>query len=343
MARGRPSRQTVYDQLARSLSDLHQRLGGLPSPHPAETIWSDIWHLEAHHSTALEGNTLVLREVEALLDDGRAVGAKPLKEYLEVKGYGDAARWVYSQALEPDEWSTDGLITLNQVRRIHSMAMAPVWAVASHEHATDAETPGNFRKHDIAPFGGGMTPPPWPDVPALLRDWVDGVVGLGAAVGSEPLTSSALPEALARLHNRFEQIHPFIDGNGRTGRLVLNLILVRLGYPPVVIFKRQREAYLRAMRRADQGDVGPLGEVIARAMFDNINRFIVPAVAGPSRLVPLASLVDQHYSLAALRQAAQRGRLDAVQGVDGVWMSSREAVEEYDQTKHRRRPPSEAW
>ena len=346
MARGRPSRQTVYDKLARSLGDLQKRLGGLPSPKQAEIIWSDIWHLEAHHSTALEGNTLVLREVEALLDDGRAVGAKPLKEYLEVKGYGDAARWVYSQALEPDEWSADALISLNEVRRVHTMAMGPVWEVAPHEHATDAEAPGNFRKHDIRPFGGGMTPPPWPEVPALLRDWVDDVVGFGHEVAShdatsQTQTSTALPEALARIHHRFEQIHPFLDGNGRTGRLVLNLILVRLGYPPVVIFKRQRDEYLRALRRADAGDAGPLGEVIARAMLDNINRFIVPVGAGPSLLVPLASLVDKRYSLAALRQAAQRGRLDAIQGVDGVWMSSREAVEAYDQTKHRRRPTSE--
>ena len=57
-----------------------------------------------------------------------------------------------------------------------------------------------------------------------------------------------LPEALARLHNEFEKVHPFIDGNGCTGRLVLNLVLVRLGHPTVVIFKRQRAAYLLAMQ-----------------------------------------------------------------------------------------------
>jgi hypothetical protein len=340
MARGRPSRQTIYAQLDRSLDDLRQRLGGLPTPKEAETIWSNIWHLEAHHSTALEGNTLVLREVEALLENGRAVGSKPLKEYMEVKGYGDAARWVYSQALEPDEWTSDGLISVNEVRRVHRMAMGPVWEVAPHEHATDAETPRNFREHDIRAFAAGMTPPPWPDVPARLRDWVDEVVQFGHDIAAERPLPEVLPEALARVHNRFEQVHPFLDGNGRTGRLVLNLILVRLGYPPVVIFKRQRDEYLRALRKADAGDAGLLGEVIARAMFDNLNRFIVPAVAGPSRLVPLAALVDKRHSLAALRQAAQRGRLDAIQGVDGVWMSSREAVEAYDTTKHQRRPAS---
>lgn len=338
MARGRPSRQTIYAQLERSLDDLRKRLGGLPSPKESETIWSDIWHLEAHHSTALEGNTLVLREVATLLEDGRAVGSKPLKEYMEVKGYGDAARWVYSQALEPDDWSTDGLISVNEVRRVHRMAMGPVWEVAPHEHATDAETPGNFRQHDIQPFDGGMTPPPWPDVPALLRDWVDDVVQLGKDVTAGRPLPEGVPETLARVHNRFEQIHPFLDGNGRTGRLVLNLILVRLGYPPVVIFKRQRDDYLRAMRKADAGDAGPLGEVVARAMYENLNRFIVPAIAGPSRLVPLAALTDANHTLAALRQAAQRGRLDAIQGVDGIWMSSRKAVDAYDKAKHQRRP-----
>ena len=78
MAKGRPSRQTVYSRLELAIAEVRDRLGGLPSPKESETIWTDIWHLEAHHSTAIEGNTLVLREVETLLDQGRAVGAKPL-------------------------------------------------------------------------------------------------------------------------------------------------------------------------------------------------------------------------------------------------------------------------
>jgi hypothetical protein len=118
---------------------------------------------------------------------------------------------------------------------------------------------------------------------------------------------------------------------------VLNLVLVRLGYPPVIVLKQQRAQYLAAMQKADHGDFGPLGELLARAMYDNLNRFIVPNVAGPARLVPLAALVNQAYSLAALRQAAQRGRLDAVQGSDGLWRSSRRAIEAYNQEKGKRR------
>lgn len=336
MARGRPARSTVYGRLEAALLELRERLGGLPSPQESQYIWSDIWHLEAHHSTALEGNTLVLREVEALLDKGRAVGSKPLKEYMEVKGYGDAAKWVYAQAHEPEAWGTDGLLTVQEVRNIHYLAMTPVWQVSPHPDATDREGPGMFREHDIHPFSAGMKPPDWPLVPGLTAQWVDTVRGmsdvLAAGSGEEPL-----PEALARVHNEFERVHPYIDGNGRTGRLILNLILVRLGYPPVIILKKQRDAYLHAMQKADVGDYGPLGEILARAMYDNLNRFIVPNVAGPARMVPLAALADENLSIAALRQAAQRGRLNAVQGSDGIWRSSRKAVEEYQRTKGKRR------
>jgi Fic family protein len=334
MARGRPSRATIYARLSSAIAELNDRLGGLPSPKESEYIWSDIWHLEAHHSTALEGNTLVLREVEALLDKGRAVGAKPLREYMEVQGYGNAARWVYAHAIDPGDWRTDALISMQEVRQVHSLAMSPVWQVAPHPDATDREGPGMFREHDIRPFGAGMTPPSWPLVPACVQDWIEET---NAAADKINGGESPLPEILARLHDGFEKVHPFIDGNGRTGRLLLNLLLVRLGYPPIIVLKQQRPAYLAAMQRADVGDYGPLGEILARAMYDNLNRFIVPSLAGPARLVPLAALVDKELTLPALRQAVQRGRLDAIQGSDGVWRSSRKALEEYRRTRQRRR------
>lgn len=335
MPRGRPTRASVYARLDAALSDLHTRLGGLPTPAEAGFVWRDIWHLEAHHSTALEGNTLVIREVELLLDQGRAVGAKPLKEYMEVKGYADAATWVYSQAHYGESGSAGDAITLTELRQIHATAMGPVWGVAPHPDATEREGPGNFREHDIRPFPGGMTPPSWPLVPAKTQDWLD-QTNQAARHLRDGQNREPFPEVLATLHNDFEQVHPFIDGNGRTGRLAINLLLVRLGYPPIIVMKRQRDAYLKAMQRADEGDAGLLGELLARAMLDSLNRFILPNVAGPARLVPLAALVDDRFSIAALRQAAQRGRLEAFQSPDGVWLSSRKAVDQYARTRHAR-------
>lgn len=329
MPRGRPTREAVYQRLDYQIAELSTRLGGLPSPEESEGIWRDIWFEEAHHSTAIEGNTLVLKQVEKLLAEGRAVGDKELKEYLEVRGYADAAAWVYGQGVKPDH-TPGAVVTLTEIRRIHTVAMQPVWDVAPHPEAGPDEAPGSFRRHDIHPFPGGMTPPSWPIVDAEMADWVKRVELL------QPRTP-ALPEEIAALHAAFERTHPFIDGNGRTGRLTLNLMLVRLGYPPAIVYKTQRRAYLAALRRADAGDPGALGELIARAILDNLYRFVVPAVAGPARLVPLAALATTTLSSSALRTAAVRGALQATKGADGQWRSSRNWVDEYVRTRHRRR------
>jgi Fic family protein len=88
----------------------------------SDAIWEGIWYEEAHHSTAIEGNTLVLKEVERLLREGKAVGSKELAEYLEVEGYAKAAQWVYAQAVEqPPEWSVGERINLTELRQIHRL------------------------------------------------------------------------------------------------------------------------------------------------------------------------------------------------------------------------------
>ncbi len=208
--------------------------------------------------------------------------------------------------------------------------MAPVWEIAPHPDARPSEAPGSFREHEIRPFPGGMKPVSWPLVPAEMTGWIDLVDSLHA-------DAPTLCDDLAVAHCRFEQIHPFLDGNGRTGRLLLNLILVRLGFPPVVIYKRDRERYLRALRSADAGEPGPLGELIARAILGSLYRFVLPAVAGPARLVPLRALASADLSVTALQAAAQRGRLQAHRGADGQWRSSRIWVDDYRASRGRRR------
>ncbi|WP_199838175.1 Fic family protein [Streptomyces sp. IMTB 1903] len=331
-SRGRPTRASIYQGMEEGIRDLRQRFGGLPTPTEAEDIWAHLWHEEAHNSTALEGNTLVLHEVEKLLEEGKAVGAKPLRDYLEVKGYGDAATWVYGQALKPGDWTDGSIINMQEVRQVHHTLMTPVWTYEPAPGSSDQEGPGKFRRHEIQEFSGGMKPPSWTEVDHLMRDWVDSAEALREPDGEVPL-----PERLAIVHNRFEQIHPFLDGNGRTGRLTLNLLLGRLGYPPAIIHKRDREKYLRGMQRADKGEPGPLAELIARSVTNNLHRFVLPAVAGPVKLLPLAALETEETKERALRAAAARGRLKAVKEADGTWRSSKAWVEQYEQTKHQKK------
>jgi Fic family protein len=330
-ASGAPTRAALYERLNTQIAELRDELGGLPSPTHAEQIWRGIWLEEAHNSTAIEGNTLVLKQVEQLLSEGRAVGNKELSEYLEVQGYGAAANWVYGQAIEPGDWIDGDLISLAEVRHVHNLAMTPVWDVAPHPQATDRERPGSFREHDIAPFPDGMTPPSWPDLSAAMRDWITDAQALRDA------DQASLIEQLADLHGRFEQVHPFLDGNGRAGRLVLNLLLVRLGYPPAIVYKADRPRYLTALRRCDAGDPAPLGELLARAVLDNLYRFVIPALAGPDRLVPLQALATPTLSANALRVAATRGRLRATKGNDGAWRSSKAWVAQYTRSRHLRK------
>jgi Fic family protein len=307
--------------------------------------------MDVHNSTAIEGNTLVLREVEALLNQGKAVGAKELKDYMEVLGYGEAAAWVYSAARptvtspgNPNEasseiWAHDSIVTLTEIREIHRRAMAHVWTIAPHPAADDSEAPGNFRQHEILAFPGGMKPPTYPLVPSLLSSWVDHVNSIGADLHSATASIHDAPALIADCHGQFERIHPFLDGNGRTGRLLLNLIMVRLGFPPIVILKTQRRRYLNALTQTDAGNTAPLAEIIARAAIASLNT-LLPSLASNRDLLPISSFATHEISLAALRQAATRGRLHATLDQHGHWQTTHQAVQDYLNHRYTRTLPT---
>lgn len=332
--RGRPRRTRYFEQFAAALDDI-ANCGGLPLPGEARDTWRQLWHREVHNSTAIEGNTLVLSEVASLLDTGQVLGAKQHKEYLEVIGYSRAATWVYESAHKNRDPDLHELITVTEVREAHFRAMKDVWAIYPHPDALPGEGPGDFRLHDIHPFDGGMTPPSHAYVASEIDLWARSVREFGDHIASDSVAAEDIPLELARIHQKFEAIHPFIDGNGRTGRLVLNLVLVRLGWPPAIILKADRNSYIAALNSSDHGDDGPLAELLARAVVASTHH-LLKDIAGPVKFVPLATLADEEISFVALKQAATRGRLDAFRGSDGVWRSSRKAVKEYLGDRYKR-------
>jgi hypothetical protein len=170
-------------------------------------------------------------------------------------------------------------------------------------------------------------PPPPPSVVAsLVGDWLK-------ETNEEPPGGCHIIEHLAERHAAFERIHPFPDGNGRAGRLVLTMLLVQNGYPPAIIYKGERKRYLTALQRADEGDPGALAELLARSVLEGIYRFLMPNLAGPLSVVPLAGLADADLSRAALVGAAQRSRLKANK-YGGNWYSTRQWVDEYKASRH---------
>jgi cell filamentation protein, protein adenylyltransferase len=332
MPRGRPTRQQVFEGLDEARRDLNI-IGGLPEPTVFQDVWADIWVEETHNSTAIEGNTLRRKQVQLLLEEGVVTGsAHELKEWMEAKAYGEAARWTYEGAYRA-RGLNENAITESDLHRIHHLTVESVWVHFPPEGLRSDEVPGGYRTGDIEPLRPDFTPPPPSIVPALVGDWI-------RETNEGPPGDCHLIEHLAERHAAFERIHPFPDGNGRAGRLVLTMLLVQNGYPPAIIYKGQRKRYLAALQRADNGDPGALAELLARSVREGIYRFLMPNLAGPLSVVPLAGLADEELSQAALVGAAQRGRLKANK-YGGKWYSTRQWVDEYKASRQPGRALSE--
>jgi Fic family protein len=195
-----------------------------------------------HHSTAIEGNTLTQSETQIVLEKGITIGGKSLGEHLEVIGHRDALDFVRALAKESNP------ITEREIREIHGLVM----------RGQDQPDQGRFRTLDVRAAGTGFVYPTHLKVPELMTDFVE---WLAQSKSTHPV------ENASEAHLRFVTIHPFRDGNGRVGRLLLNLILIRSGYPIAIIRNEDRLRYITALEAAQKtGSRQPLDELIFRCV-----------------------------------------------------------------------------
>jgi hypothetical protein len=246
-------------------------------------------------------------QVEDLVQRGRA--SATLVESLEVEGYARAADWVYRHAADYSG------VPMTVVSEIHKQTVELAWRV---QPPVTRDEPGAWRRGPVEVRRVSVSVPA--SIPADLAAWSGSTKDLD---GRHPVVHAALH------HAWFERIHPFVDGNGRVGRLVLNFLLIRHGYPPAIILKTQRPRYLHALELADGGNPSSLAEVVARAVSGALTRFLIPKLAGEAKLVPLSALASQTpYSADYLRKRVLAGRLKAVR--DGrLWLSSRAWLAQY--------------
>lgn len=189
-----------------------------------------------YHSTAIEGNTLTQSETQIVLEKGITIGGKSLKDHLEVINHASAIDYIRDLA------QTDEAIGEWEIRQIHGLIC---------RGETGA---GAYRSVNVMAAGSEHRYPDAVMVPNLMTEFVKWM-----------MTSTALhPIALAsEVHYRFVTIHPFADGNGRTARLLMNLILLRSGYPIAVIKTQDRSAYIDAIMTWRLGDSTALTKMIA--------------------------------------------------------------------------------
>jgi len=283
----------------------------------------DVIYDEITASCALAGAHLTPLAVRRLLERN-VTASGSLAEHLLVLGYARAALGIAREhRVRPGaRW----LISVAEIEQLHVTITAPLDVVRPRPAPQTA-----WRRTNLPAVREGMvTTPHW-----LIEFEMSTLV---ERIGSGPARADALFTWLADAYERLERIRPFVEGNGRVARLVVNLLLSRLGYPPATIANALVDAYKQALKAADAGNRNHLASVLERAVRANLER-LAAAIVESAALQPLASFAVPGVSLDALRKAAHRGRLRTISHGREIF-TTREWVDAYRATKSRagRRP-----
>jgi len=200
-----------------------------------------------YNSNAIEGNTLTLQET-ALVLEGITIDRKPLKDHLEAVGHKDA--FLYVQDLVRDKVP----FSENVIKRIHTLVLMD-----------RPEDRGVYRRIPVRIMGAYHTPPE----PILVPEQMEDLIKEFSKKKLHPIEGAAL------FHLKFEGIHPFVDGNGRTGRLIFNLFLMQSGYPPINVKFTDRKRYYDAFDRYYKDhDAGAMVRIVAEYVEERLLHYL---------------------------------------------------------------------
>src|SRR5712692_8001516 len=255
-------------------------------PFTVQRLHQDLRLLATYHSNAIEGNTLSLRETQIVLEYGITIDGHPLREYLEATNHAEAFDTL-PKLVEPS-------ITVETVEMLHRLVMDKI-----DPHA------GELRTVSVSIRGAPFTPPLARDVPLYLTQWMHWLTS-DTALRYDPVTRAAIA------HHDFEALHPFTDGNGRVGRLLMNLQLMQDGYPPALVLREWRTRYITALQAGHRGDYTDLVNLIGLAVEHSLDLYFEACEAGTAHLYPLKELaelfgLDNNY----LGQLARLGKIEA--------------------------------
>ncbi|HRQ42671.1 MAG TPA: Fic family protein [Chloroflexota bacterium] len=303
-------------RLAQRIQTKKTQLDGLrPLPAAAVRRLNEQLTIEwIYNSNAIEGSTLSLRETQLILEQGITIGGKSLREHFEVINHQEAIKLVELLVSDPEP------LTAFSVRQLHALVLAKI----------DDENAGQYRTLSVRIVGAAHEPPPAWDIPAQMADWANWLQAQAGVM--EPVALAALA------HHQLVAIHPFLDGNGRTARLILNLILLRAGYPPAIITRVNRRQYYRVLAQADRGKTAPLVNFVGRAVERSLTLYLEACTpqSAPTPVddewLPLREVAKlTPYSQEYLSLLARTGKLEAIKHGRN-WVTTRQALETYLQS-----------
>lgn len=268
-----------------------------------------------YNSNAIEGNSLTLRETALVLQEGVTIKGKPLKDHLEAKDHQEALDFLFSLVSESRSTISERLI-----RELHQLVV----------RETERESAGRYRTGSVVIAGADFTPPDAHEVPQKMEELLHWMKTRRSAL--HPVEFASL------VHHKLTAIHPFFDGNGRTARLTMNLLLMRHGYPLSIILKHDRRKYYRMLQAADRGNPAPLVLFIAQAVERSLDLYLRAfGKEGNEKLLTLSEAArGTSYSPKYLNLLARTGRIDAHKR-GRVWYTSKKALEEYRRSRLRQR------
>jgi len=206
-----------------------------------------------YNSNAIEGNRLSLRETFLVLEKGMTIGGRSVREHLEAINHREAIIFLEKLA------NRDRPITEPDILALHSLILNKI----------DPQNAGFYRHEQVYITESKHKPPPWKEVPNLMKKAVKEL--------NSKETGRKAVESAVRLHHLLVWIHPFIDGNGRLARLLTNLRLMRVSFPPIVLQKKIRISYYNALEAADSGDFSPLANITARDVMRALDLYLEAA------------------------------------------------------------------
>lgn len=202
-----------------------------------------------YSSNALEGNTLTETETKVILEDGLTIGGKTLKEHFEVIGHSQAYDFMWHQAHNKQ-------FTENDIIELHRLFY----------YRIDQKNAGNYRTVPVFVTGTDFEFPKASEVPFLMKEFLQEMPQLKQQY--HPVHFAAL------VHIQLVTIHPFVDGNGRTARLLMNLALLQSGYTITIIPPIMRPAYISAIQKGNKGDVRPFLDFISEMVYESSKEYL---------------------------------------------------------------------